>query len=102
MMPKLVPAEKDSDKMRKEKEKENQKNETPQERVKRIQTTEVSVYDFFNQCLDYEMLKLFFAFFFAFFVLVGVATMFYLIFIFLFKEKMWRFYFGSHESHEEL
>jgi len=101
MMPKLVPAEKESEKINK-KEKESKKDETVEERITRIRSTEVTFSDFINQCIDFEMLKLFFAFFFAFFVLVGVATTFYLFFIFLFKEKMWRFYFGSHDVHEEL
>jgi len=81
---------------------EDQKEETTDERVARIKKTEVTLSDFFNQCLDFEMLKLFFGFLFVFFCTVGLATIFYLFFIFLFKKKMWNFYFGSHDAHEEL
>lgn len=103
MIPKLTPindGDKETDKLIKRKA--NVKNETSKEREERIKKTEVSIADFFSQCVDYDMLKLFFGLLLIFFCTVGLATLFYLFFIYLFKAKMWNFYFPSHEAHEEL
>merc|ERR1711915_234880 len=66
----------------------NGKQETCEERIERISQTNVSFLEFWLQCLDWKMLRLFFFF-------VGVASLIYLFFVFNFNEKLWNNYFPS-------
>ena len=67
----------------------NGKKETSDERVGRISQTNVSFMDFWFQCLDWEMLRLFFGLLMLFFCSVGIASLLYLFFVFSFNEKLW-------------
>jgi len=75
------------------------KQETPEERIERINNTKITVSDFFVKCIDHDMLKLFFTAMFMFFFTVGMLTICYLIFVFCFKEQMWNTYFPSERIH---
>jgi len=52
----------------------NGRKETSEERVDRISHTNVSFMEFWFQCLDWEMLRLFFGLLLLFFVFVGIAS----------------------------
>jgi len=71
----------------------NGKKETSEERVQRISHTHVSFMEFWFQCLDWEMLKLFFALLMLFLCAVGFATLLYLFLVFFLKENLWYYYF---------
>ena len=79
----------------------NGKKETSEERVDRISHTSVSFMEFWFQCLDWEMLRLFFGLLMLFFCMVGVASIFYLFAVFSFNEKLWYYYFPV-STREEL
>lgn len=49
--------------------------------------------DFWYECVDWDMIKLFYALMMLFFTMVGVFTFIYLLYCFNFNEKMWYFYF---------
>ena len=78
----------------------NGKKETSEERVGRISQTNVSFMDFWFQCLDWEMLKLFFGLLILFFFAVGIASLLYLFFVFNFNEKLWYYYFPVSKREE--
>lgn len=73
------------------------RKETPEERIERINKVQITFSDFFVKCLDHDMIKLFLLSLFAFLLLVGFVTCIYLFFIFMFKERMWHFYFPTEE-----
>lgn len=98
IIPKLTPDKSDKKKDSKSVD-EVTKQETPEERIARINNVQISFSDFFVKCLDHEMLKLFFGSLFAFFMLVGFATVVYLIFIYFFQPRLWNIYFPSEEMH---
>ena len=55
--------------------------------------------DFWYECVDWDMIKLFYALMMLFFTMVGVFTFIYLLYLFNFNEKMWYYYFpGKHAS----
>ena len=86
-----------------EKNEENESNgkkETSEERVDRISHTHVSFMDFWFQCLDWEMLRLFFGLLMLFFCAVGIASLLYLFFVFSFNEKLWYYYFPVSKREE--
>ena len=78
----------------------NGKIETSEERVERINHTSVSFMQFWFQCLDWEMLRLFFGLLMLFFTLVGIISFIYLCFVFAFNEKLWYFYFPVSKREE--
>ena len=49
--------------------------------------------DFWYECVDWDMIKLFYALMMLFFTMVGVFTFIYLLYCFNFNEKMWYWYF---------
>ena len=67
-------------------------------REKKIQKTKVSFFDFWYECVDWEMLKLFYALLMLFFCTVGIAVALYLLYVFNFNEKLWYFYFPVREG----
>ena len=109
IIPKLIETEKNnhvSEKkssvfMRKSNKNENNgKKETSEERVERITHTNVSFMEFWFHCVDWDMLKLFFGLLIIFFLVVGFATLLYLFFIFNFREKLWYYYFPVSKREE--
>jgi len=78
----------------------NIKKETSEERVERISHTKVSFLEFWFQCLDWEMLRLFFGLLMLFFTFVGIVSFLYLCFVFSFNEKLWYFYFPVSKREE--
>ena len=67
---------------------------------KKINKTKVSFFDFWYECIDWDMIKLFYAMMMLFFCTVGFTTMIYLLYVFNYNEKMWYYYFpGTHETH---
>jgi len=78
----------------------NGKQETREERIERISQTNVSFLEFWLQCLDWKMLRLFFTLLVLFFFFVGVASLIYLFFVFNFNEKLWNNYFPSRAKEE--
>ena len=56
--------------------------------------------DFWYECLDWEMLKLFFALLMLFFCIFGFFTIIYLLFVFNYREKLWYFYFPISKKEE--
>ena len=101
MIPKLTPerADRKSDKNGKQ-QSVDKKQETPEERIERINNTKITVSDFFVKCIDHDMLKLFFTAMFLFFFAVGMLACCYVFFIFCFQEKMWNAYFPSERVHK--
>ena len=53
--------------------------------------------DFWYECVDWDMIKLFYALMMLFFTMVGVFTFIYLLYCFNFNEKMWYFYFPGRQ-----
>ena len=49
--------------------------------------------DFWYECVDWDMIKLFYALMMLFFTMVGVFVLLYLLYCFNFNEKMWYWYF---------
>jgi len=96
-IPKLTPEKADKDGNKDDKEKE----ETPEERIKRISEVKITFGDFFAKCVDHDMLKMFFGSLIAFFFFVGMITCLYLIICYFFREQMWHFYFPKSEHHHE-
>jgi len=101
-LPKLIQSDKNENGIQRKTTKDsvNGKKETSEERVIRISQTSVSVKEFWYECLDWEMLKLFFALLMLFFCVVGFVTLVYLIVIFNFKENLWYFYFPVSKREE--
>ena len=75
------------------KEDSNEKKESVEERIVRIDQTKVTFMEFWYECLDWEMLRLFFGLLLLFFTMVGIASLLYLMFVFNYREKLWYFYF---------
>ena len=73
-------------------------------REKKIARTKVSFFDFWYECIDWEMIKLFYALLMLFFCTVGIAVALYLLYVFNFNEKLWYWYFPVREGfkHESL
>ena len=66
---------------------------------KKINKTKVSFFDFWYECIDWDMIKLFYAMMMLFFCTVGFTTMIYLLYVFNYNENMWYYYFpGTHET----
>ena len=109
IIPKLIETEKSNHvsekkssvfKRKSNKDDTNGKKETSEERVERITHTNVSFTEFWFQCVDWDMLKLFFGLLIIFFCVVGFATLLYLFFIFNFREKLWYYYFPVSKREE--
>ena len=127
IIPKLTPADnKEADKDTADTDPAiDKKKETVEERIARINAVNLTLGDFFFkvgidyyylisnyyifcikiylkysifQCLDHQMLKLFFLCMLAFFFTVGVITSIYLTVIYFFKQSLWYFYFPT-EAH---
>ena len=49
--------------------------------------------DFWYECVDWDMIKLFYALMMLFFTMVGVSTFLYLFYCFNYNERMWYYYF---------
>merc|ERR1712029_474414 len=60
---------------------------------KKINKTQVTFFDFWYECIDWDMIKLFYALLMLFFCTVGLAVFLYLFYVFNFNEKLWYFYF---------
>eukprot|EP00092_Neocalanus_flemingeri_P048845 GFUD01055906.1.p1 GENE.GFUD01055906.1~~GFUD01055906.1.p1 ORF type:complete len:115 (+),score=23.97 GFUD01055906.1:3-347(+) len=88
-------------KMKTNREETNQKYENDEELFEKISETKVSLKDFWFQCLDWEMLGLFFGCLVLFLCAVGLASLLYLLFVYDFKESLWYKYFPRN-IHEEL
>jgi len=71
--------------------KEEMKKARANEKI--IKKTKVSFFDFWYECIDWDMIKLFYALLMLFFCTVGFAVFFYLFYVFNFNEKLWYFYF---------
>ena len=54
--------------------------------------------DFWYECVDWDMIKLFYALMMLFFTMVGVFTFLYLLYCFNFNEKMWYWYFPGKQT----
>ena len=67
-------------------------------REKKIQKTKVSFFDFWYECIDWEMIKLFYALLMLFFCTVGIACALYLLYVFNYNEKLWYYYFPVREG----
>jgi len=78
----------------------NGTKETKEERVIRIDKTRVTVMEFWNECLDWEMLRMFLGLFLLFLCMVGLASLLYLMFLFNFREKVWHQYFPISKREE--
>ena len=65
----------------------------PSLKEKKINHTKVGFMDFWYECVDWDMIKLFYAMVMLFFTMVGVFTFIYLFYCFNFNEKMWYYYF---------
>eukprot|EP00092_Neocalanus_flemingeri_P062883 GFUD01075960.1.p1 GENE.GFUD01075960.1~~GFUD01075960.1.p1 ORF type:complete len:119 (+),score=30.67 GFUD01075960.1:76-432(+) len=101
IIPKLIQTGKNEQVPGKRKiEKENGNKETNEERVERISHTNVSFMEFWMQCIDWNMLRLFFGLLMLFFFAVGFATLLYLMFVFSFKENLWYYYFPVSNKEE--
>eukprot|EP00092_Neocalanus_flemingeri_P062885 GFUD01075962.1.p1 GENE.GFUD01075962.1~~GFUD01075962.1.p1 ORF type:complete len:127 (+),score=36.26 GFUD01075962.1:76-456(+) len=110
IIPKLIQTEKNEhvpgkqssvSKRKIEKDIPNGDKETNKERVERISHTNVSFMEFWMQCIDWNMLRLFFGLLMLFFFAVGFTSLLYLMFVFSFKENLWYYYFPV-SSKEEL
>ena len=62
-------------------------------REKKINKTKVSFFDFWYECIDWDMIKLFYALMMLFFCTVGFTCMIYLLYVFNYNEKLWYYYF---------
>eukprot|EP00092_Neocalanus_flemingeri_P062884 GFUD01075961.1.p1 GENE.GFUD01075961.1~~GFUD01075961.1.p1 ORF type:complete len:127 (+),score=32.39 GFUD01075961.1:76-456(+) len=109
IIPKLIQTEKNEhvpgkqssvSKRKIEKDIPNGDKETNKERVERISHTNVSFMEFWMQCIDWNMLRLFFGLLMLFFFAVGFATLLYLMFVFSFKENLWYYYFPVSNKEE--
>ena len=49
--------------------------------------------DFWYECVDWDMIKLFYALMMLFFCTVGFTCMIYLLYVFNYNEKLWYYYF---------
>jgi len=78
----------------------NGKKETTEERIVRINKTSVTFMEFWYECLDWEMLRLFFGLLLLFFCMVGVASLLYLMFVFNYRESLWYYYFPVSKREE--
>ena len=81
-------------------EKKKTPQETEKQKVERINQTKVSFMEFYNECLDWDMLRIFFTMLFLFFCAVGVASIIYLCFIYMCNQKLWNIYFPSTKRDE--
>lgn len=79
--------------------KEQEKKAMAQE--KKINHTKVGFMDFWYECVDWDMIKLFYALMMLFFTMVGVFTFIYLLYCFNFNEKMWYWYFPVSRRYRE-
>merc|ERR1712061_87715 len=68
---------------------------------KKINKTKVSFFDFWYECIDWDMIKLFYAMMMLFFCTVGFTTMIYLLYVFNYNEKMWYYYFPVSRKYRE-
>eukprot|EP00092_Neocalanus_flemingeri_P042068 GFUD01045839.1.p2 GENE.GFUD01045839.1~~GFUD01045839.1.p2 ORF type:complete len:121 (-),score=30.77 GFUD01045839.1:586-948(-) len=103
IIPKLILTEKSEhapEKTSIEKDAANENKETNEERVKRISHTNVSFMEFWMQCIDWNMLRLFFGLLMLFFFAVGFTSLLYLMFVFSFKENLWYYYFPVSNKEE--
>ena len=71
--------------------KEEMKKARANEKI--IKKTKVTFFDFWYECIDWDMIKLFYALLMLFFCTVGLAVFLYLFYVFNFNEKLWYFYF---------
>lgn len=71
------------------------------EREKKIHNTDVTFYQFWCECIDWEMIKLFYALLMLFFSVVGFSCFIYLLFVFNFNENLWYFYFPVGKQYRE-
>jgi len=86
--------------------KEEIQNEIQQKKIgerkeKKIQETEVTFYQFWCECIDWEMIKLFYALLMLFFCMVGLSCFLYLLFVFNFNENLWYFYFPAGKKYRD-
>jgi len=80
-------------------DKEREKRALNQE--KKINHTKVGFKEFWYECVDWDMIKLFYAMMMLFFTMVGVFTFIYLLYCFNYNEKMWYYYFPVSRRYRE-
>ena len=61
-------------------------------RIARLESTKIGIRDWYN-CLDFDMLRLFWKSMFAFFFLGLVISLVFLVFVYFFNEDLWYEYF---------
>ena len=83
-----------------EKEKEENEEEAEKQKIEQIKQTKVTFLQFYNECLDWDMLRLFFSVLFFFFSGVFVLSLLYLCFIYMFNERLWNVYFPTTKKDE--
>ena len=67
--------------------------ESTEERMRRIESTKVSLFAFFSQCVDYRMLKIFCSLLLFLLTSVVVATLVYLGAVYVWHGDTWTYYF---------
>ena len=70
----------------------------PSLKEKKINHTKVGFKEFWYECVDWDMIKLFYAMMMLFFTMVGVFTFIYLLYCFNYNEKMWYYYFPGKQA----
>jgi len=87
----------------KKQEKVNQSQQLKQaeDREKKIHDTDVTFYQFWCECIDWDMIKLFYALLMLFFCAVGMTCFLYLFYVFNFNENLWYFYFPVGKRYRE-
>lgn len=82
-------------------EKCDDKKETTEERIERISKVKVSIVDFFIQCLDHDMLKLFCQVLVGFLGMCAFVSIIYVTLVYMFKPNLWNIYFPKQEHSED-
>ena len=80
---------------------QSQQVQLAEDKERKIQDTDVTFYQFWCECIDWDMIKLFYALLMLFFCVVGIACFFYLFYVFNYNENLWYFYFPVGKKYRE-
>jgi len=80
---------------------EIQEKKIGEKKEKNIQETSVTFYQFWCECIDWDMIKLFYALLMLFFCMVGFTCFLYLLFVFNYNENLWYFYFPAGKKYRD-